>query len=109
MVIGPRSAKRSRLQKAAAEILPQDAVIACRKPQLAWYFAQRKATWYKFGAAPAEQWKELEKNKITHILVSGANRELVNMLKAYPDNFKFIAVIQSSGQGLAEVKYPEQR
>lgn len=96
------------IQKVAGQILPKNAVIACRKPTLAWYFADRKATWYKFGASPEEQWEHFKRNNITHILVSSGNRELVEMIKTYPGNFRFLAVIQRSGLGLAELNYPAE-
>jgi hypothetical protein len=96
------------LQQIAAQYLPKDAVIACRKPTLAWYFADRKATWYKFGVSPEEQWKFFREKGITHVLVAPYTPELQDMLKQYPDNFHWIAVIQRSGQGLAKVDYPKQ-
>lgn len=96
------------LQKIAKQYLPKNAVIACRKPTLAWYFAERNATWYKFGVSPEEQWKDFKKNGITHVLVASYTPELTAMINAYPDNFRFIAVIQRSGQGLAKVEYPKE-
>jgi len=96
------------LQKIASQYLPKDAVIACRKPTLAWYFADRKATWYKFGVTPEAQWLHFKEKGITHILVSSANQELTAMIKAYPENFRFIALIERSGQGLAKVEYPKE-
>jgi len=96
------------LQKIAAQYLPKDAVIACRKPTLAWYFADRKATWYKFGVSPEDQWKHFKEKGITHVLIASYTPELAAMIKAYPDNFHFIAVVRQSGQGLAKVEYPKE-
>ena len=96
------------LQKVGREILPKDALVASRKPTLTWYFADRKATWYRYGVRPEEEWEFFRNKKFSHVLISSSNRELVEMVKAYPDNFKFLAVIQRSGLGIAQVEYPRE-
>lgn len=96
------------LQKVAGRILPEDAMVACRKPTLAWYFMNRKAAWYEYQVSPEEQWKNFRKNRITHIFISSSNRELVEMVRAYPENFKFLAAIPRSGLEIAQVEYPRE-
>ena len=95
------------MEKIAREILPQNAVVSCRKPTLFWYFADRKADWYLFGVPPAEEWKEFRKKQISYVFMMFSNKELLYMLHANNDSFEFLAGIQRSRVALAKVRYPE--
>jgi hypothetical protein len=95
------------MQKVAREILPENAVVACRKPTLFWYFADRKADWYLYGVPPEEEWKEFRKKQISYVFMSSSNRELVDMVQANKDSFELLAAIRRSGFALAKVRYPE--
>jgi len=96
------------IQKIADEILPKDAVIACRKPTIAWYYAKRKATWYKFGVSPEEQWKHLKENNITHLIITPDNRELIFLVNAFPKHFQLLALSEKTGMALVKINtYPD--
>lgn len=48
--------------------LPENAVVACRKPTLFYLFGQRKVVRYKFTTDPVEFFTHLEKHGVTHLV-----------------------------------------
>jgi hypothetical protein len=48
--------------------LPEDAVVACRKPTLFYLFSQRKVVRYKFTTDPIEFFNHLERQGVTHLV-----------------------------------------
>ncbi len=99
------------LQKIAGEVTPEDAVIISRKASLTGYYSGRKSNWYLLGVSNQEQWAYLKKNHATHILITDSNPDLINLIRANPENFRPLAMIHSelSEMGLLEItKFPDR-
>lgn len=51
-----------------------DAVIAARKPRLAWYWSRRPSLVYPFHGDPGRTWEFLRENEVTHIVLEPTTR-----------------------------------
>jgi hypothetical protein len=93
------------MNRVANRLVPEEKIIASRKPIYTYLWSDRKSVVLPDGAGPDELWSYLQQNRVAYVLTQGPGGAFEACRQSRPERFILIAEIPPEGPRLYEVDY----